>query len=165
VARSLSRCIALCGALALAAVVASCGGDDEEEAATTTRVAPPQTVLANACPPDGCRARIVDATRAGAELRLTFDANFAPDMSRNHLHVYWDHFAANQVSDDAERRFGVTQGDWVPTADNPYTTGDAVSVSVRGESKRVCVTAGDRDHNVLDPSLVDCRDVSSLLGG
>lgn len=164
-ARSLSRCIVFFAAFGLAGLVASCGDDDENGTTTATTVAPQTTALANACPPDGCRARIVDASRAGEELRLTFDANFTPDMSRNHLHVFWDTFAANQVSDDAERRFGVTQGDWVPTADNPFTTADAVSVGVRGESKRICVTAGDRDHNVLDPSLSDCRDVSALLAG
>ena len=35
-------------------------------------------------------------------------------------------------------------------------------MTVRQTSSRVCVTAGDRDHNVLDPTIVDCRDVSAL---
>jgi hypothetical protein len=27
----------------------------------------------------------------------------------------------------------------------------------------VCVTAGDRNHNVIDPALFDCRAVADLL--
>lgn len=158
--------VVLLGAVGLTGLLASCGGDDGEQAGvTTTTTSRPAAAPANACPPDGCRVRIVEATREGGELRLRFDANYTADESRNHFHVFWDTYAANQVSDDAERRFGVKQGDWVPTADNPYTTGEAVSVQVRGQSRRVCVTAGDRDHNVIEPGLVDCRDVSDLLGG
>ena len=67
------------------------------------------------------------------------------------------------MSNDAAAR-GVTQGEWVPTGDYPqYVTEGAVSTSVRGDSHTVCVTAGDRDHNVIDSSLVNCRDVSALL--
>jgi hypothetical protein len=120
--------------------------------------------LSVACPNDGCRVRIASATKAdGGELRLDFEANYAPDISHNHVHVYWDHFTAEQVSDDAEPRFKVTPGDWVPTGDDPYTTGDAASVTKRGTSKRICVTAGDRDHNVLDPTIYSCTDVSALV--
>jgi hypothetical protein len=119
--------------------------------------------LANACPADGCRIRIVSVAAAGPELLVTFVANYTPDVSRNHFHVYWDIYKAKQVSDDAVTRFHVTQGVWVPTSDNPYRTNDAVSVSKRGGSKRICVTAGDRHHDVIDPTLVDCRDVSTLL--
>ena len=153
------------GAIGLAGVLTSCGGGGKRAAVTTTTASRPSAAPANACPPDGCRVRIVDVTRAGDELRLAFDANYTPDESRNHFHVYWDTFTAQQVSDDAERRFGVKQGDWVPTADNPYTTGDVASVKARGQSHTICVTAGDRHHNVLDPRLFDCRDVSRLLAG
>jgi hypothetical protein len=38
-----------------------------------------------------------------------------------------------------------------------------VSVDTRGGSTTICVTAGDRDHAVIDSALVDCRDVSDLL--
>ena len=162
---SLRRSIMLVGILGLSTLVGACGGSDDNEAAQTTTTSAPRAALANACPPEGCRVRIVDVSRAGEELQVSFDANYSPDMSRNHFHVFWDTFTAKQVSDDAERRFGVTQGDWVPTADNPFTTQDVVSVKVRGGAKRICVTAGDRDHNVLDPELVDCRDVTGVLGG
>lgn len=122
------------------------------------------TALANACPDEGCRVRIASVKAApGGELILDFDANYTPDISHNHVHVYWDHYTAEQVSDDAEPRFHVTPGDWVPTGDDPYTTGDAASVTKRGTSTRICVTAGDRDHNVLDPKLYECTDVSALV--
>jgi hypothetical protein len=146
--------------------VASCGGSTKKAGSTTTtayKPSPQAETPPNACPPDGCRVRIGAVARDGDELKITFVANYTPDMSRNHFHVYWDRFTSRQVSDDAQQRFGVAQGDWVPTDQNPYTTGDAVSTKVRGSSRRVCVTAGDRDHNVIDPDLFDCRDVSNLF--
>ena len=118
----------------------------------------------NACPVDGCQVRITAAERAGDEIRLTFEANYTPDVSRNHFHVFWDTYSAKQVSVDAQSRFGLAVGDWVPTADNPFTTTGPASVRMRGQSTTLCVTAGDRNHNVIDPGLVDCRDVSALLG-
>jgi hypothetical protein len=118
---------------------------------------------ANACPAEGCKVKITSVTKVGAELKIGFEANYLPDVSRNHFHVYWDTFTSKQVSNDAEPRFKVKQGAWVPTADNPFTTADAVAVAQRGQSTTVCVTAGDRHHNVIDPNLFDCRDVSALL--
>lgn len=130
----------------------------------TPSLSPSPTELPNACPAEGCRATIDTVTPAdGGELTLTLSANFDPDVSRNHFHIYWDTYTAQQVSDDAEPRFNVTPGDWVPTDANPYTTGDATSVSKRGTSTKLCVTAGDRDHNVLDPAQQQCYDVSALL--
>jgi hypothetical protein len=38
-----------------------------------------------------------------------------------------------------------------------------VSVTTRGDSTTLCVTAADGDHAVIDAALVDCRDVSDLL--
>ncbi len=117
----------------------------------------------NACPVDGCKITITDVKPAGKELRITWNANFTPDFSKNHIHVYWDIYTANQVSNDAATR-GVKQGEWVPTADYPeYVTEGPVSTKARKKSTTVCVTAGDRDHNVIDASIVDCRDVSDLL--
>jgi hypothetical protein len=107
--------------------------------------------------------KIVDATRQGDEIAITWEPNFVPDVSRNHIHVYWDRYTADQVSSDAESR-GVSQGEWVPTDVVPtYVTGSAVSVATRGDSTTICVTAGDRDHVVIDAALVDCRDVADLL--
>lgn len=132
-------------------------------AVATPTATPTDAAMPNACPVDGCRVSIVGATTAGGELVLDLAANFTPDISRNHVHVYWDRFTAEQVSDDAAPRFDVTQGDWVPTADDPYTTADAASVARREGSARICVTAGDRDHNVIDPKLFQCHDVSATL--
>lgn len=136
-------------------------GASPSATATASASASPGT---NACPDVGCQVRIVSVTAAaGGELTLDLEANYAADVSANHFHVYWDHFTAQQVSDDAERRFGVSPGDWVPTGDDPYTTADATSVTERVDSSRICVTAGDRDHNVIDPKLYQCTDVSAFL--
>ncbi len=118
---------------------------------------------ANACPVEGCEVKITAVTREGSELRVTFMANYEPDVSRNHLHVYWDNYSSKQVSNDAVPRFGVTQGAWVPTADNPYTTNDAASLTKRGGSTRLCGAAGDRNHDVIDPTLFNCISVASLV--
>jgi len=142
--------------------VASCGGDDD---LATTTAAPGQGggPVANACPADGCSISIVSVTRQGEELAVTWEANFDPDVSRNHIHVYWDLYTADQVSSDAEAR-GVEQGDWAPTDAYPtYVTESAASVANRGDSTTLCVTAGDRDHAVIDSSIVDCADVSGEL--
>ena len=129
--------------------------------ATTTAASP--TPVGNACPAEGCAITITNVAKDGKELAITWEANFAPDVSKNHIHVFWDIYTADQVSSDAKAR-GVKQGEWVPTDAYPtYTTGSAVSVDKRGGSTTICVTAGDRDHAVIDSSIVDCRDVSDLL--
>jgi hypothetical protein len=147
--------------IALAAVLvtlAACGGTDSGE-----DVAGDEGPVANACPADGCTVTVTDATSAGDELEVSWDANFLPDVSRNHIHVYWDNYSAEQVSSDAEAN-GLEQGEWVPTDAYPtYTTDGAVSVGVAGSSTTLCVTAADRDHAVLDPALEHCVDVSEDL--
>lgn len=163
--RSIAQRIAVLGSFAALTFVA-CGSDEPSQDATpaapaagTASVAP----VANACPPEGCTITIIDTARQGDEIAVTWEANFKPDISRNHIHVYWDIYTADQVSSDAEAR-GVSQGEWVPTDVVPtYVTESAVSVDTRGGSTTICVTAGDRDHAVIDASLVDCLDVSDLL--
>lgn len=142
-------------------LLAGCTGAGSTPAATETPAA--TGPVANACPPDGCRITIVDAAKEGDEIAVTWEANFLPDISRNHIHVYWDIYTADQVSADAEAR-GVSQGEWVPTDAYPsFVTQDVVAVALRGDSTTICVTAADRDHVVLDSSIVDCRDVADLL--
>lgn len=141
-------------------VLAACGGDDTAADGGGDSAEGP---VSNACPSDGCEVRIANVTAIGDELGVTFDANFLPDVSRNHIHIYWDTYTADQVSSDAESR-GVAQGDWHPTDAYPnYTTESAVSLANRGDSTTLCVTAADRDHAVLDSSIVHCVDVSSEL--
>jgi hypothetical protein len=158
------RLVAVCTIAALAFV--ACGSDEPAEDQTSVHAghgSSSAAPVANACPAEGCTIKILDAALDGNEIKLTWKANFKPDVSRNHIHVYWDIYTADQVSSDAEAR-GVTQGEWVPTDAYPtYTTDSAVSVSKRGGSTVICVTAGDRDHAVIDSSLVDCLDVSDLL--
>ena len=155
--------------LGSSALLVSCGDDgptggaQDQAAVSTTVHSGGDRVVPNACPAEGCKVRIASVAREGRELKITFEANYAADISRNHHHVYWDTYTARQVTSDAQTRFGAAQGAWVATQDNPYTTGDAVSVGSRGSSTRICVTAGDRHHNVIDPATFDCRDVSELL--
>lgn len=159
--RSIVRRIAVLGSLAAVALVA-CRSDEPSKRSTTATPAAGVPV-ANACPADGCAITIVDAARQDDEIAVTWEANFKADVAKNHIHVYWDIYTADQVSSDAEAR-GVKQGEWVPTDVVPtYVTESAVSVDTRGGSTTICVTAGDRDHAVIDASLVDCRDVSDLL--
>lgn len=148
------------------ALIASCGGGIDSGGPgdpitpEATQAAGP---VANACPAEGCRITIVDMTRSGDELSVTWEANFLPDVSKNHIHVYWDRFTAEQVSSDAEDR-GFQQGEWYPTDAFPtFVTQSEVSVANRSGSTTLCVTAGDRDHAVIDPKLVHCRDVSAQL--
>ena len=146
-------------------VLGGCGENDDEASPPTTTgtTAAPGQAADNACPVEGCTITITDVTREGAELKLTWTANFKPAESRNHIHVYWDTFSAEQVSNDAASR-GVTQGEWVPTDAYPnFVTAGPVSVTTRGSSTTVCVTAGDGDHNVIDPKITNCRSVAGLL--
>lgn len=119
----------------------------------------------NACPVDGCEVAIASAAAEGDELALVFEANYLPDMSKNHIHVWWgENFTVQQVSNNAEPTYGVTQGDWHPTADYPaYVTSGAASTGLRGEAMTLCVTAADRNHDILDPEKVTCYDAASLL--
>jgi hypothetical protein len=155
--------VGLAGVVALTLALGACGGDDDSASSTPSTTTANSAARQNACPVDGCSVTILDVKPEGKELRITWKANYQPDFSKNHIHVYWDIFTADQVSNDAADR-GVKQGEWVPTADYPdFVTKGEVSTSVRGTSTKVCVTAGDRDHNVIDSSIVNCRDVADLL--
>jgi len=151
-------------AVALVLLAGACGSDSKNaETSGSTTTAPGQPVQ-NACPVDGCQIEIEDVTRDGEELKVTWKANFEPDVSRNHIHVYWDTYDTKQVSNDAESKHGVTQGEWVPTDSYPeFVSEGAVAVGQRGSSTTVCVTAGDKDHNVIDVVVENCRDVADLL--
>jgi hypothetical protein len=126
---------------------------------------PVQAQESNACPVDGCEVAIVSATPEGDELALVFEANFLPDMSKNHIHVWWgENFTVRQVSNNAEPTYGVKQGDWHPTADYPnYVTTGGASTELRGDAVTLCVSAADRNHDILDPEKVACYDAASLL--
>jgi hypothetical protein len=155
-------------ATAVVIALVGCGSDSDSDsgspgatdATPTTRLAGPQQ---NACPVDGCEIRIDEVVREGDELKVTWTSNFRPDFSRNHVHVYWDTFSPDQVSNDAAAR-GVEQGSWHPTDAYPsYTTESEASVARRNGSERLCVTAGDRNHDVIDAKIFQCTDVKELL--
>lgn len=153
-------------------VLSACGSSEGDssgavapvtEAIAATVVTASETPSGNACPVDGCLITIKSVAKEGDEFALDLESNFSPNVSVNHYHVYWDTYTAEQVSNDAAAR-GVKQGEWIPTADSPtFTTKDVVSTKNRGSSTKLCVTAGDRDHNVIDSTLVNCMDVSAQL--
>lgn len=119
----------------------------------------------NACPVDGCTIRIISAEKSGDELKLTFEANFTPDFSKNHIHIWWgEQFDVKQVSNNAETVHGMKQGSWHPTDEFPaYTTQSAASVAERNGATSLCVSAADRNHDILDPSLFECTSVAEHL--
>ena len=121
--------------------------------------------LPNACPVDGCVVEIVGVKRAGDEVQLTLKANYTPDMAKNHIHVWWgENFTIQQVSNNAETVYKVKQGDWHPMADYPvYITQSAASTKVRGNAKTLCVSAADRNHDILDVKIFHCVNVSGAL--
>jgi hypothetical protein len=158
----LSSCLV---ATATVIALAGCGSDDKSTtaASTSTTTGSGAGPVQNACPVDGCKISIDNVVRDGEEIKVTWTANFRPDFARNHIHVYWDTFTADQVSNDAGAR-GVQQGSWNPTDEYPvYTTQSEAAVARRGGSTRICVTAGDRNHDVLDSKLFQCSDVKDLL--
>lgn len=150
----------------LGMVAAACGSDAGQGATATTAPNGETSVdspASNACPPEGCEITITAVEPDGDELAVTFEANFLPDFSRNHIHVFWDDVSADQVSSDAESR-GVEQATWTPTDEYPvFVTGSETSLATRPDSTMLCVTAGDRDHVVIDSSMVHCMDVSDHL--
>jgi hypothetical protein len=148
-------------ALSAVVLISSCGSDAKK---ASTSSSPKSTATQqNACPVDGCQVEITNVAKDGDELRLTWKANYKPNFSKNHIHVFWDKYTAAQVSNDAAAH-GQVQGEWVPTDAYPvYVTGDVVSTAKRETSTTLCVTTGDRDHNVIDSSIVNCRDVANLL--
>ena len=120
---------------------------------------------ANACPVDGCQVHFVSVEKEGEELKVTFQANYKPDMSKNHMHVWWgDNYDVKQVSNNAETVYGVKQGSWHPTDEYPvYVTKAEASTVKRDSATHLCVSAGDRNHDIIDPALFECRSVADLL--
>lgn len=121
--------------------------------------------MPNACPIDGCSVKITGIATAGDELELTFEANFQPDVSKNHFHVWWGElYTVEQVGRNAQSTFGVEKGRWHRHDDYPrYVTTNAASTGMRDGATTICVTAADRGHNVLDAKLYHCMDASAYL--
>lgn len=124
-----------------------------------------QSAMPNACPVDGCEVRIIAVQKQGDELLITYEANFSPDVSKNHLHAWWgDSYSVEQVGRNAQTEHGVEQGRWHRHDDYPtYVTTEAASTSARDGGTTMCVTAADRDHNTLDVTKFHCVDVKDHL--
>lgn len=117
-----------------------------------------QSAMPNACPVDGCEVRIVSVEKNGDELTITYEANFTPDVSKNHFHAWWgESYAVEQVGRNAQSEFNVEQGRWHRHDEYPaYVTKEAASTSARDGATTMCVTAADRDHNILDATKYHC---------
>lgn len=148
------RCLARIGLATLCAAAMTIGAG-----------AAPAADMPNACPVDGCSVKIIAVKRVGDELQLTLEANYSPDMSKNHIHVWWgDNYTVQQVSNDAETVHHVKQGEWHPMADYPsYITQSSASMKVRGNSKTICVSPADRNHDIIDVKVFQCVDISNQL--
>lgn len=147
----------------LVLLAAACGSDDDEATDSGASEEPASAATQNACPSEGCTIDFGSIEAAGDELEITWDMNFDPDLNNNHIHIYWDIYEPEQVSDNAADN-GLVQGEWVPTDLSPtYTTDGPASTSMRGDSTTLCVVSADRDHNVIDASSEVCRDVSEYL--
>ena len=117
----------------------------------------------NACPVDGCSVEITSVTNQDGELAVVLSANFEPDISKNHFHIWWGElYDVKQVSNNAETVHNVSQGDWHPTDAYPnYMTTGVTSLAQRGEAVTLCVSAADRNHDIIDPEALNCVDVSA----
>ena len=93
---------------------------------------------------------------------MTWTANYKPDFSKNHIHVYWDTFTSQQVSNDAEAH-GVKQGSWHPTDEYPvYVTGSEASVKRREVDTPLRHRRRSQPQRD-DPKLFQCTDVKDQL--
>jgi len=121
--------------------------------------------MPNTCPVDGCEVSIEKVEKQDGELKLTLTANFTPDNSKNHFHMWWgEQYTTQQVGRNAKSEHDVEQGKWHRHDDYPvYITTGSASVEVREGSTTLCATSADGDHNVLDAGKFHCVDVSRYL--
>lgn len=116
----------------------------------------------NSCPVDGCEVEIVSVRNAeNGEYAVAFRADFTPQLSKNHIHIWWgENWKVTQVTANAMTVYNNPQGVYHPIDDYPgYTTKGVVSAQKRGDAMTLCVTAADRNHNILDPTLYNCHRV------
>jgi len=121
--------------------------------------------LPNTCPVDGCEVLIAEVEKHDGELKLTLTANFTPNNSKNHFHMWWgEQFSTQQVGRNAKSEYDVEQGKWHRHDDYPiYITTGSASVEIREGATTLCATAADGDHNVLDAEKYHCMDISDFL--
>ena len=140
--------------------------------ASGTRVAPTAvgaraiTPISAECPAEGCIIRIISIQPSGPELVVAIEANWIQATSGIHAHYFWSPtYSAENAGGDALARFGVPSGSWDLDDRYPdYTTENGASVALRGAATELCVTAADRFHNVIDPTLFSCINVTNALG-
>ena len=144
------------------------GGDIVSGALTAPATVAARAIapLDAACPTSGCDIRILGAVVSGGEVVVSLEANWVMAEFGDHAHFYWSpNYSAEQVGGDSSERFGVTVGSWDLDARYPvYVTENGASLALRGSATDMCVTPADRNHNVIDPTVVSCISVVEALG-
>ncbi len=85
---------------------------------------------------------------------IGFEPSFEADFI--HAHFFWDIYSADQAGTNAAT-FGVTQGAWEITKEQPFRSSGEIRVQNRPvPANQVCVTAGNFAHAVVDPLQFDC---------
>jgi actin-like ATPase involved in cell morphogenesis len=132
-------------------------------AATAAAPTAASTTAAPACPATETRPCIQMRSIAlqGDSLVIEWDAfNFTPSESDVHAHFFWDNQLPQQAGTNAAD-FGVPLGAWELTAAQPFVSGvdptTPLLVSRKPpEATRVCVTAANAAHAVIDPNVFQC---------
>jgi molecular chaperone DnaK len=132
-------------------------------APTTTTRPPPTTEAPYVCP--GLCATIDDVIIDGSELIVEWTShNYESDIGNHHAHFYFDIYEAEQVGVNFAS-YGVTQGAWHLTADQPFwTAGSAVAMaSIPPGATKLCVVAADSAHGVVTPENFSCVEIPASL--
>jgi hypothetical protein len=123
---------------------------------TTTTAVGTKTLSCDAHPGVKC-INIRSIAISGNSLVIDWDAlNFTASMSSFHAHFFWDTFSPNQAGTNAAK-FGATVGKWELTDQQPFRSQGEMQVANRpAAAKKVCVTVGDVNHALVDPTVFDC---------
>ena len=91
-------------------------------------------------------------------LTLATAEGFVPLIAEDnfHAHFFWDIYSPDQAGTNAAS-FGVDQGTWELTDDQPFVSADEMLVSRRPPTAlQICVTVANAAHAVVDPREFHC---------
>jgi serine/threonine protein kinase len=106
------------------------------------------------------RCAVIDSARIdGDSFVIEWTAvGFEPSFEEGffHVHFFWDIYSAGQAGTNA-RTFGMTEGFWERTAQQPFRSNDELLVANQpSPANRICVTPVNFAHAVVDPLQFDC---------
>jgi len=151
-------------ALALLVFGFGWGRGDDETAAASPSDTPTTTQGVGAVGQDDCtqaaRCALIDSARIDGDsfviewTAVGFDPSFEEGFF--HVHFFWDIYSAGQAGTNA-RTFGMTEGFWERTAQQPFRGTDELLVENQpSPANRICVTPVNFAHAVVDPLQFDC---------